>query len=320
MAEQPAVNRQVLGSSPSQGAISQINVNNGAMFTAIQRSWRIHSLPISILRLWLGVTWIYAGWHKATDPGFLTKGANGYIGSQLARIPKSSPLNFALNKLVENADLMGLVAMISEFAIGLATLSGFMLVYAALGGLIMSLTLWLTLSWTVSPYFLGSNSAYVIMWAVLLGSIFRKSGRLRLPNFSDRREVLTLALLGGLSIIGVIAGKNFKRGPKKLSSAGSSNAIAKVSDIAIGTSINIVDTFGAPAIIFRTKSGVYAYSAVCTHQGCTVEFDKNSKHLICPCHGAEYDPANSAKVLAGPTTTPLPKVKISVKGDEIFLI
>ncbi len=72
------------------------------MFTAIQRSWRIHPLPISILRLWLGSTWIYAGWHKATDPGFLTEGANGYIGSQLARIPKSSPLNFALNKLVEN--------------------------------------------------------------------------------------------------------------------------------------------------------------------------------------------------------------------------
>ena len=320
MAEQPAVNRQVLGSSPSQGAISQINVNNGGMFTAIQRSWRIHPLPISLLRLWLGITWIYAGWYKATDPGFLTKGAKGYIGSQLAGIPTTSPLHFAIQKMVEHADLMGLFVMISEFAIGLATLTGFMLVYASLGGLFMSLTLWLTLSWAVTPYFLGSDSAYVIMWAVLLGSIFKKSGRLRLPQLSERREVLTLALLGGLSIIGVIAGKSFKREVKNLASSSSSNAIAKVSEIAIGTSINIVDNVGAPAIIFRTKSGVYAYSAVCTHQGCTVEFDKNSSHLICPCHGAEFDPANSAKVLAGPTNTPLPKVKISVKGDEIFLV
>lgn len=295
-------------------------MNNAEMINLMQRSWRSQPLPISILRLWLGATWVYAGWYKATDSGFLTKGASGYIGSQFAAISTTSPLHFAVQKMVEHADLLGLLAMVSEFAIGLATLTGFMLVYATVGGLLMSLTLWLTLSWTVSPYFLGSDIAYVIMWAVLLGSIFKKSGRLRLPNFSERREVLTFALLGGLSIIGVIAGKNFKREPKKLSNTGSSNAIAKVSDIAIGTSINIVDNFGAPAIIFRTKSGVYAYSAVCTHQGCTVEFDKNSKHLMCPCHGAEFDPANSAKVLAGPTNTPLPKVKILVKGDEIFLV
>ena len=295
-------------------------MNNAEVMNLMQRSWGSHPLPISILRLWLGATWVYAGWYKATDSGFLTKGASGYIGSQLAAISTTSPIHFAVQKMVEHANLLGLLAMVSEFAIGLATLTGFMLVYAAVGGLLMSLTLWLTLSWTVSPYFLGSDSAYVIMWAVLLGSIFKKSGRLRLPDFSERREVLALAIVGGLSIIGVIAGKNFKREAKKLSNAGSSNAIAKVSEIAIGTSINIVDNFGAPAIIFRTKSGVFAYSAVCTHQGCTVELDKNSKHLICPCHGAEYDPANSAKVLGGPTNVPLPKVKISVKGDEIFLI
>ncbi len=290
------------------------------MFSAIQKSWRIHPLPISILRLWLGITWIYAGWYKATDPGFLTKGANGYIGSQLAGISESSPIHFALQKMVEHSDLLGIFVMVAEFAIGIATLTGFMLVYAALGGFFMSISLWLTLSWTVSPYFLGSDSAYVIMWAVLLGSIFKKSGRLRLPDFSERREVLALVLVSGLSIIGVFAGKNFKREAKKISGSKSSSAIAKVSDIAIGSSVKIIDNFGAPAFIFRAKSGVYAYSAVCTHQGCTVEFDKKSSHLLCPCHGAEFDPANGAKVIGGPTNTPLPKIKISVNGDEIFLV
>ena len=161
------------------------------------------------------------------------------------------------------------------------------------------------------------------MWAVLLGSVFKSSRKLRLPNFSDRREVISLASIAGLSILGVVVGKAFTRKAQSTqqsqSTSNSSQAIAKVSDIAVGKAIHIKDAQGAPGYIFRTNAGVFAYSAICTHQGCSVNFNAGTKHFQCPCHGAEFDPANGAKVLAGPARSPLAKIKLKVNGDDIFL-
>jgi nitrite reductase/ring-hydroxylating ferredoxin subunit/uncharacterized membrane protein YphA (DoxX/SURF4 family) len=293
------------------------------MFKRMKTSWGSHTFSIAVLRLWLGITWVYAGWYKATDPQFLTPNTSGYIGTQLANYQLNSPISFLLRHMVEHAGIVGLFVMLSEFAIGFATLTGFMLVYASLGGLLMSATLWLSASWTVKPYFLGSDTAYMVMWAVLLGSIFKSSRKLKLPNFTDRREVISLASIAGLSILGVVIGKAFTRKAQSnlqsQSSSSSSQAIAKVSDISIGKAIHIKDAQGAPGYIFRTKAGVFAYSAICTHQGCTVNFNSDNSHFQCPCHGAEFDPANGAKVLAGPAPSPLTKIKISVQGNNIFL-
>jgi Rieske Fe-S protein len=60
-----------------------------------------------------------------------------------------------------------------------------------------------------------------------------------------------------------------------------------------------------------------AYSAVCTHQGCTVAY-KNGQ-LACPCHGSVFDPAHGAEVVAGPAPRPLPKIPIKVSGGEVFM-
>ena len=293
------------------------------MLKRMKTSWGSHTFSIAVLRLWLGITWVYAGWYKATDPQFLTPNTSGYIGTQLANYQLNSPISFLLRHMVEHAGIVGLFVMLSEFAIGFATLTGFMLVYASLGGLLMSAPLWLSASWTVKPYFLGSDTAYMVMWAVLLGSIFKSSRKLKLPNFTDRREVISLASIAGLSILGVVIGKAFTRKAQSnlqsQSSSSSSQAIAKVSDISIGKAIHIKDAQGAPGYIFRTKAGVFAYSAICTHQGCTVNFNSDNSHFQCPCHGAEFDPANGAKVLAGPAPSPLTKIKISVQGNNIFL-
>ncbi len=63
---------------------------------------------------------------------------------------------------------------------------------------------------------------------------------------------------------------------------------------------------GDPAVIVELQDGTYAaFNALCTHAGCTVEWDEPDRVLVCPCHGAVFDPAKGGLALAGPTGQPL---------------
>lgn len=74
---------------------------------------------------------------------------------------------------------------------------------------------------------------------------------------------------------------------------------------------------GNPAVLVHLDSGDFvAYSAVCTHQGCTVAYQNGQ--LACPCHGSVFDPANGAEVVAGPAPRPLPDIPVEVRGGEVF--
>ncbi|CAB4918609.1 unannotated protein [freshwater metagenome] len=99
--------------------------------------------------------------------------------------------------------------------------------------------------------------------------------------------------------------------------AASPKKIVKTSKFPIGSSQKFIVSNGAPAFLFRTKSGVFAYSAICTHQGCTVDYLKAGKKLVCPCHGGSFDPFDSGKVVAGPPLRPLDKISVSIKKDWI---
>jgi thiosulfate dehydrogenase [quinone] large subunit len=281
-------------------------------------SWRSQSNGQRLLRLFLGITWVYAGWDKATDPGFLTKGAPTFIGSQLAAYAQSSPIGSLLNHTIEHAALVGTFVMISEFAIGLATLLSVAPKSAAFGGLAMSTGLWLSSSFHTTPYFLASDSAYAILW---LAYLLHMNGKSKMSSFNiERRGVIRTGAIGAIVVAASFAGRAFPKAAAASSSAkstskGAKGQIIKLADLPIGGTFNFIhSTQGIPAILFRTKVGVFAYSAICTHQGCSVNYDKASKHLICPCHSAVYDPANGAKVLAGPTQTALAKVKVKTSG------
>lgn len=70
---------------------------------------------------------------------------------------------------------------------------------------------------------------------------------------------------------------------------------------------------GDPGIVVQLKDGTFvAYDAVCTHEACTVDWDATDRVLLCPCHGAAFDPADKARVLAGPTDVPLASLPIVV--------
>lgn len=176
----------------------------------IARSWRANNLGTRLLRLWLGGTWLYAGLQKAFDAGFFDKASATYIGVQISNFSQNSPVGFILKHLIEHAEVVGWLVLITELAIGIAVLSGVALQLAALGGALVSLGLWLSASWTVYPYFLGSDSAYFVMWVALLLLLRAQTRRGQrdelLPDVTDRRTLLQLGLVLGASVVAGIGG------------------------------------------------------------------------------------------------------------------
>lgn len=100
-------------------------------------------------------------------------------------------------------------------------------------------------------------------------------------------------------------------------STGSSNVIAQESAVPANSAVTFtIPSNGDPGVLVHLKNGKFAcYDATCTHAGCPVQFDPSSSYLICPCHGAEFDPANNAAVVQGPTNTPLTSVPININSS-----
>jgi Rieske Fe-S protein len=72
----------------------------------------------------------------------------------------------------------------------------------------------------------------------------------------------------------------------------------------------------ARVFIKRDPDGkLTAFSAVCTHLGCVVNYDRLKDRFICPCHGGVYD--GNGKNVAGPPPTPLKKLPMRIVGDYI---
>jgi len=61
---------------------------------------------------------------------------------------------------------------------------------------------------------------------------------------------------------------------------------------------------------------VHGFSAVCTHQGCTVSSVRNGV-IGCPCHGSRFN-AQTGAVLAGPAPRPLPPISVVVRGGDVY--
>ncbi|MDF2758218.1 MAG: Rieske (2Fe-2S) iron-sulfur domain [Thermomicrobiales bacterium] len=65
-------------------------------------------------------------------------------------------------------------------------------------------------------------------------------------------------------------------------------------------------------------SGLVAYSAICTHLGCTVLPRLSEQgYIVCPCHASVFDPAADARVVSGPANRPLPALPIEVASDGV---
>jgi thiosulfate dehydrogenase [quinone] large subunit len=354
------------------------------------------------MRLFLAVSFLAAGWDKLTDPQFFDSAAGGYIGNQLSSYAFGSPLRGFLNSVaVPNASLFGWLVLVGELAIGLGTLVGLFSRTAAFFGFILSLTLWVTVSWQVSPFFLGSDLPYAMGWLILLLAgahpVYSLDGQWRKwriqniststtptttqtsagaadsgSNGSNLTSLIPAQLLARRRFIGVVGATAFAGGVTGLAwaktlhtknesdSTSATTASASANPASVATAVPVttvpasvnpasaattapgssgivltklsaiptgnaqkftVPGTNAGAILIHEQDGsVKAFSTVCTHEGCEVEFVASAKMLMCPCHGAQFD-ITTGNATHGPARRPLASYKVQVdsSGNIVYV-
>lgn len=136
----------------------------------------------------------------------------------------------------------------------------------------------------------------------------------------SKRGFLKLILSGGLiALVGTILYpiiaylKPPKQGEVQVSSVsgGKLSAIEKES----GTIVK----FGTkPVLLVRTETGeVRAFSAICTHLDCTVQYKKEMGVIWCACHNGKYD--LNGRNIAGPPPRPLDEYRVTIEGDDVLI-
>lgn len=140
------------------------------------------------------------------------------------------------------------------------------------------------------------------------------------PVSNSRRNFLKYLL--GTGIIGFLASIFYPliaylKPPQQTEIQVSSVKAGKLSDIPKDSG-QIIRFGNKPVILIRTKSGeLRAFSAVCTHLNCTVQFRKDLELIWCACHNGKYD--LTGKNISGPPPRPLEPFRVLIKGDEVFV-
>ena len=306
--------------------------------------WSVYAiLP---LRAFLGLTFVYAGLQKIADPGFLQPGSSTYIGTQLEAFAAHSPVWFLIDAFaLPTPQLTGLAVIATELVVGVLVLVGLATRWAAVVGALVNFLFFLTASWSVQPYFLGSDSIYTVAWITLalvgdqgvltvrpliFGAHSDPGGRPRPADLSRRRFLFQLsgAAVAVVWVLGVLprvrsssTGAAASSSPTPTPTASptpvsspSGTRIGALSDLQSQGFLNFTAPgSGDPAVaVSLSGNNVVAFDAVCTHAGCTVGYDSSQRLLTCPCHGAQFDPAHAAAVVAGPAPTPLAPISIQI--------
>lgn len=136
----------------------------------------------------------------------------------------------------------------------------------------------------------------------------------------NRRDAL---LLGGTATVGGVAAA--LAGPAQAAPRIRVAALADVGpgepvwfDYPEGASAMLVDLGTAVEGGVGPNGSIVAYSALCQHMGCPVDYRHETKDFFCPCHASKFDALKGGQAIDGPAPRGLPRITLAVEGDEVF--
>ena len=142
------------------------------------------------------------------------------------------------------------------------------------------------------------------------------------PSEVTRRAVVRGAALGGVALPLLAAcggggsgstGSGGSGGSGGGSGAASGTPLVRTAEVPVGGGKILADQ---QVVVTQPSKGQYkAFTAVCTHQGCTVGQVANG-NIVCPCHGSTFS-IKDGSVTGGPAPSPLSPVQIKVSGGEV---
>lgn len=131
-----------------------------------------------------------------------------------------------------------------------------------------------------------------------------------------RRKFLGVCLAGATAVAAAAAAYPvFQYLAPRSGQQGTEKLIFAISDLPEGEA-KFFEYAGSSAVLVKTKAGdLIALSAVCTHLGCIVQWEKEKQDFLCPCHAGQY--AADGTVLSGPPPKPLAKIPLTVAEGKI---
>jgi len=135
-----------------------------------------------------------------------------------------------------------------------------------------------------------------------------------------RRNLLRWLLGGGLSaslISFLYPAFKFMNPPDIPEASVNEVSAGKVQDLKPNTG-KIVKFGSLPVMLVRTTETEWrAFSAVCTHLNCTVQYKESSHQIWCACHNGLYN--LNGQVVSGPPPHPLEPYSVHIRGDEVVI-
>jgi thiosulfate dehydrogenase [quinone] large subunit len=132
--------------------------------------------------------YLYAGISKIADTRFLDQTSPTSLHATLAAVRSASPIRFLLGPVADHTFAFGLLIAFAEIAVGIGIALGLLTRVAAVGGMVLALSLWLTVSWGAEPWYTSADLAYLFAFTPLL--LAGAGGMWSLDELPDRGVVV----------------------------------------------------------------------------------------------------------------------------------